>query len=313
MTLVLLEVKNNGFIWIDIAKPTRDEMKKLAERFPFHELNLEDCLSKIQIPKIDRYEDHVFVILNFPTLEKERIPRSSQLASFIGSGYLVTVHQGELKPISEIFEQCIQSNKARQELMGRSAGYLFHSIIDALTDDLLNLVRKIVGNIEDIEDVVFDEQANAAGEISYIRRQITVLRRIAIPLKRTLAEITTKDIRRFSEEDLTLYFDDVNDHIDKVIDTLEESKETIEIYKDTDYLHGTDRSNKILAVLTIVFTLSLPVTVMSSLYGMNVDIPVIEDESLKFLGRYTTFIVIVIGSSAIAVAMALYFHKIRWI
>ena len=313
VTLILLEVKNNGFIWIDIAKPTRDEMKKLAERFPFHELNLEDCLSKIQIPKIDRYEDHIFVILNFPTLEKERIPRSSQLASFIGSGYLVTVHQGELKPISEIFHQCIQSNKARQELMGRSAGYLFHSIIDALTDDLLNLVRKIVGNIEDIEDVVFDEQANAAGEISYIRRQITVLRRIAIPLKRTLAEITTKDIRRFSEEDLTLYFDDVNDHIDKVIDTLEESKETIEIYKDTDYLHGTDRSNKILAILTIVFTLSLPVTVVSSLYGMNVDIPVIEDESLKFLGRYTTFIVIVIGSSAIAVAMALYFHKIRWI
>ena len=313
VTLILLEVKNNGFIWIDIAKPTRDEMKKLAERFPFHELNLEDCLSKIQIPKIDRYEDHVFVILNFPTLEKERIPRTSQLASFIGSGYLVTVHQGELKPISEIFQQCIQSNKARQELMGRSAGYLFHSIIDALTDDLLNLVRKIVGNIEDIEDVVFDEQANAAGEISYIRRQITVLRRIAIPLKRTLAEITTKDIRRFSEEDLTLYFDDVNDHIDKVIDTLEESKETIEIYKDTDYLHGTDRSNKILAILTIVFTLSLPVTIISSLYGMNVDTPAIEDEALKFLGRYTTFIVIVIGSSAGAVAMALYFHKIRWI
>jgi magnesium transporter len=309
----MLEIKNNGFIWIDIAKPTRDEMKKLAERFPFHELNLEDCLSKIQIPKIDRYEDHVFVILNFPTLEKERIPRSSQLAAFIGLDYLITVHQGELKPISEIFQQCLKSDKARQELMGRSAGYLFHSIIDALTDDLLNLVRKIVGNIEDIEDVVFDAHANAAEEISYIRRQITVLRRIAIPLKRTLNVISTKDIRRFSEEDLTLYFDDVNDHIDKVIDTLEESKETIEIYKDTDSLHGTDRSNKILAILTIVFTLSLPITVMSSLYGMNVDIPVIEDESLKFLGRYTTFIVIVIGSSVGAVAMALYFHKIRWI
>src|ERR671922_10526 len=159
LTLIVLEIKNNGFIWIEIDKPTRDQMKKLAERFPFHELNLEDCLSKIQIPKIDRYEDH----------------------------------------------------------------------------------------------------------------------------------------------------------IDKVIDTLEESKETIEIYKDTDYLHGTDRSNKILAILTIVFTLSLPITIMSSLYGMNVDIPAIEDESLKFLGRYTTFILIVIGSSAGAVAMAMYFHKIKWI
>jgi magnesium transporter len=204
------EIKNNGFIWMEIAKPSRDEMKKLADRFPFHELNLEDCISKIQIPKIDRYQDHIFVILNFPTLEKERIPRSSQLAVFIGLGYLVTVHHAELKPISEIFQQCIQSDKARQELMGRSAGYLFHSIIDdALTDDLLNLVRKIVGNIEDIEDVVFDAHADAAEEISYIRRQITVLRRIAIPLKRTLAEITANDICRFSEEDLTLYFDEV--------------------------------------------------------------------------------------------------------
>jgi magnesium transporter len=110
-----------------------------------------------------------------------------------------------------------------------------------------------------------------------------------------------------------MYFDDINDHIDKVIDTLEESKETIEIYKDTDYLHGTDRSNKILAILTIVFTLSLPITIMSSLYGMNVDIPAIEDESLKFLGRYTTFILIVIGSSTGAVAMAMYFHNIKWI
>ncbi|HEX2169973.1 MAG TPA: magnesium transporter CorA family protein, partial [Nitrososphaera sp.] len=276
----MLEVRNNGFIWIDVTKPNRDEMKKISERFPFHELNLEDCLSKIQIPKIDRYEDHAFVILNFPTLEKERIPRSRQLAAFIGSGYLVTVHEEELRPISEIFQQCAQNDKAKQELMGRSAGYLFHSIIDALTDDLLNLVRKIVGNIQDIEDVVFDEQANAASEISYIRRQITVLRRIAIPLKRTVNEIASKDIRKFSEEDLTLYFDDVNDHIDKVIDTLEESKETIEIYKDTDYLHGTDRSNKILAILTIIFTLSMPVTIMSSLYGMNVDIPTIEDASL---------------------------------
>jgi magnesium transporter len=309
----VLEIKNNGFIWIDIAKPTRDEMKKLAEKFPFHELNLEDCLSKIQIPKIDRYEDHIFVILNFPVLEKERIPRSSQLAVFIGSGYLVSIHQDELKPIAEIFQQCAQSDTARQELMGMSAGYLFHSIIDALTDDLLNLVRKIVGNLEDIEDIVFDEQANAAGEISYIRRQITALRRIAIPLKRTLNEITAKDIRRFSEEDLTLYFDDVNDHIDKVIDTLEESRETIEIYKDTDFLHGTYRSNKILAILTIIFTLSIPVTIIGSLYGMNVEVPALEDESFKFLGRYTTFIVIVISSCSVAAGMALYFHKIKWI
>lgn len=307
---MMQEVANNGFVWIDVGKPSREDIIKLGQKYPFHELNLEDCLSKIQIPKIDRYEDHVFVILHFPIIEDERVPRSSQLAAFMGSDYLVTVHQGDLKPLVEMFEQCMQSDKARQELMGRSAGYLFHSITDALTDDLLNLVRKIVGNIDDIEDVVFDEKASAAREISYIRRQITSLRRITVPLRRTLTELTAKDIQRFSEEDLTLYFDDVKDHVDKAIETLEESKESIEIYKDTDFMHGTDKSNKILAMLTIIFTLSMPVTIMSSLYGMNVDIP---GDSLTFLGRYTTFILIVGGSTAVAVVMLMYFRKIKWV
>jgi magnesium transporter len=310
---LLEEITNNGFTWID-GSPDRALMKQLGDRFTFHELNLEDCLSKIQIPKIDRYDDHIFVILHFPVIERERIPKSSQLAVFIGNNYLVTVHQKELRPVAEIFQQCRQSEKSRQELMGKSAGYLFHSIVDALTDDMLNIVKKIVGNIDDIEDVVFDEKTDAAKEISYIRREITSLRRIAIPLRRTLTEVAAKDIEHFSEEDFTLYFDDVNDHIDKAIETLDESKETIEIFKDTDFTHGTDKSNKILAMLTIIFTLSMPVSILSSLYGMNVDIPIFEEsDSAKFLGRYTTFIIIVAGSAAAALGMFAYFHRIRWV
>ncbi|MCI0564687.1 MAG: magnesium transporter CorA family protein [Nitrososphaera sp.] len=311
---MLQQVLNDGFRWIDVRRPTREEMNQIGQEFRFHELNLDDSLSKIQIPKIDRYDDHVFIILHFPTAEQEKLPKSAQLATFIGNNYMVTIHQGDLKSVVDRFDQCKQNDNARQEFMGKSAGYLFHSIVDALTDDLLDLVRKIIGNIEDIEDVVFDETVDAAKEISYLRRQIMVLRRIAVPLRRTLTEITMKDLRRFSDEDLTAYFDDVNDHIDKAIETLEESKETIEIYKDTDFMHGTDRANKILAILTIVFTLSIPATILSSLYGMNVELPLLpEGDSSASLGRYTTFITIVVGSIAAAAAMLLYFHKIRWI
>jgi magnesium transporter len=307
---VLQELSNDGFVWVDIGKPSKADMTELGRRFNFHPLNLEDCLDKIQIPKIDRYSDHIFVVLHFPIAERERIPRSTQLAAFMGSGYLVTVHQDDLKPLVDVLDQCLRDTNARQELMGKSAGYLFHSIVDALTDDLLNVVRRVVGNIDDIEDVVFDEKTTAAKEISYIRRQVTSLRRIAIPLRRTLTEITSKDIQRFSEENLTDYFDDVKDHIDKAIDTIEESKETIEIYKDTDNMHGTDKSNKILAVLTIIFTLSMPASLMSSLYGMNVELPILDPSAL---GGYSTFIVIASASSALALGMVLYFRKIGWI
>jgi magnesium transporter len=82
----------------------------LARRNPsFNSLNLEDCLSKIQIPKLDRHQDHIFIILYFPIAEKEKdedVYRISQLSICLGRNYLVTVHQGNLNPIVEMFRQC---------------------------------------------------------------------------------------------------------------------------------------------------------------------------------------------------------------
>ena len=149
--------------------------------------------------------------------------------------------------------------------MGRSSGFLLHSIIDALVDDLFHILVKIVGNLRDLEDDVFNEQLAIAKEISLLRREITLLRRIVFPLKRIMAYLTNI-IQKSSEEDLTLYYDDVRDHIDEIIEVLGESQETIEIYKDTDFMLSTEKTNKILAVLTIIFTLSIPVALVGALW-----------------------------------------------
>jgi len=225
--LGLESITNKRLTWVDIRKPTREKMKILEETYLFHELNIEDSLSKIQIPKIDRYEDHIFVILHFPSIDKnESIPRTTHLAIFAGFDYLVTVQQGELKPLTEMFELCKISEIQRGSFMGTTSGYLLHRIIDLLVDDLLHILMKLKGNLDDIEDVVFDDKHTAPKEISLLRREITTLRRVVIPLKRIVMDLS-KEIQKFSTEDLTLYFDDVKDHIDKVIEVLEESKETI--------------------------------------------------------------------------------------
>ena len=311
--LGLESITNKSLTWIDIQKPTRDKMSTLEQLYPFHELNIEDCLSKIQIPKIDRYEDHIFVILHFPTLDKEKsIPRTTQLAIFAGFDYLVTVQQGELKPLTEMFQICKVNEKQRDSFMGTSSGYLLRSIIDLLVDDLLHILMKLEGNLDDIEDVVFDEKVAVAKEISLLRREITTLRRVVIPLKRIILDLS-KDIQKFSEEDLTLYFDDVKDHIDKVIEVLEESKETIEIFKDTDFMLSTEKSNKILAVLTILFTLSIPATVVAAIYGMNVNLPGgIETGPATFFGPFTSFTLLVIAAILPAVIMIWYFKRQGW-
>ena len=311
--LGLESITNKSLTWIDIQKPTRDKMSILEQLYPFHELNIEDCLSKIQIPKIDRYEDHIFVILHFPTLDKEKsIPRTTQLAIFAGFDYLITVQQGELKPLTEMFQICKVNEKQRESFMGTSSGYLLHSIIDLLVDDLLHILMKLEGNLDDIEEVVFDEKVAVAKEISLLRREITTLRRVVIPLKRIILDLS-KDIQKFSEEDLTLYFDDVKDHIDKVIEVLEESKETIEIFKDTDFMLSTEKSNKILAVLTILFTLSIPATVVAAIYGMNVNLPGgIETGPATFFGPFTSFTLLVIAAILPAVIMIWYFKRQGW-
>jgi magnesium transporter len=307
-------ISNNGFLWTDIQKPTNENTSLLAKNYNFHELNVEDCLSKIQIPKVDRYEDHVFIILHVPTTgEKEKtLPTFSQLSIFAGRNYLVTIHHGDLKPLDDIFQLCKQSDEQRQALMGKSPGYLLHSIIDALVDDLLHLLKKIIGNLDDLEESVFSDRKSDVKTISLLRREITSLRRMVVRLRRTMSEVT-KDIQKFAEEDLTPYFADVEDHIEKIFEELEESKEIVDIYKDTDFMLSTEKSNKILAILTIIFTLSIPTSTIATFYGMNINLPGSIAHPWTFLGEYTTMMLILLASIISGLYMLWYFSHLGWI
>ncbi len=313
----LEKVHNDNILWVNIEKPTREKMDIIAHRFALHELNIEDCLSKNQLPKIDRYDDHIFIILQFPTTQKEKTSqRFSQLSLFVGRNFLITINQGDLKPLVELFQACKSDDlKVKQNIMGNSTGYLLHSILDSLVDDLLHILMKIIGNIDDIEDAVFDDKVAVVKEITTLRREITTLRRVMLPLKRIMVEITSRDVKKFSsnaeEEDLISYFDDVNDHIFKVLEALEESKETIEIYKDTDFMLSTEKTNKILGFLTILFTFSIPITVIGTFFGMNVRIP-FSTNSSNITSDYIPMIIILIVSIGSVIIMVWLFKKLGW-
>ncbi|MEK0338771.1 MAG: magnesium transporter CorA family protein [Nitrosopumilus sp.] len=311
-------IQGKKFVWINLQNPDRKEVEKLAEKYNFNTLNIEDCMTKFELPKLDSYEEHFFVILHFPPLaQKIGISKNSQLSIFLGKDFIVTVNQGDLKPLVELVEICkTDSDQQRKErLLGKSSGVLLHEIIDVLVDDLLHTSRKIIANLDEMEDRVFDEKKPVARSIALLRREINRLRRIANPLKKFVLEIA-KNIERFSEredEELMLFFDDIIDHIDKVIETLEESRETMEIYKDTDFVLSTEKTNKVLAVLTIIFTLAIPSTVIGTFYGMNVNLPGgIGDNSMIF-GPFTTLIIIIVASAIPAILMFAYFKKLGWI
>jgi len=311
-------MQGEKFVWINLQNPDRKEVEKLAQKYNFNALNIEDCMTKFELPKLDSYEDHFFVILHFPPLaQKIGISKNSQLSIFLGKDFIVTVNQGDLKPLVELVEICkTNSDPQRKErLLGKSSGVLLHEIIDVLVDDLLHTSRKIIANLDEMEDRVFDEKKPVARSIALLRREINRLRRIANPLKKFVLEIA-KNIKRFSEredQELTLFFDDIIDHIDKVIETLEESRETMEIYKDTDFVLSTEKTNKVLAVLTIIFTLAIPSTVIGTFYGMNVNLPGGVGDNSMIFGPFTTLIIIIIASAIPAIMMFAYFKKLGWI
>lgn len=311
-------IQGNEFAWIDLQNPDREDVEKLAAKYNFNELNIEDCMTKFELPKLDSYDDHFFVILHFPPLaQKIGISKNSQLSIFIGKDFLVTVHQGDLKPLVELVDTCKSDldQEMKSRLLGESSGDLLHEIIDALVDDLLHTSRKIIANLDEMEDNVFDESKPVARSIALLRREINRLRRISVPLKKFVLEIA-KNVKRFSDnsdDELSLYFDDVIDHIDKVIETLEESRETMEIYKDTDFVLSNEKTNKVLAVLTMIFTLAIPSTVIGTFYGMNVNLPGGIGDNVMIVGPFTTFIVIILASVIPAIIMFAYFKKLGWI
>jgi len=305
-------MEGDKFTWIDLQNPDRKIVEDLARDYNLNSLNVEDCLTKFELPKLDTYAEHVFLILHFPPLaSKQVMPKYSQLSIFMGKDFLITVHQGDLAPLVELVNVCNNETdiERKKRLLGKSTGVLLHEIIDTLVDDLLHTLRKIIANLDDIEEVVFDDKKSVARKISVLRREITMLRRIVNPLKRIVLE-TAKQVPRFSAtEDLTLYFDDVIDHVDKVIDTLEESRETMEIYKDTDFMLSTEKTNKVLGILTIIFTLAIPATVIGTFYGMNVNLPGGGEDA----GSYTSFIIIILASIIPAGLMFTYFKRLGWL
>jgi magnesium transporter len=303
-------ITNGKIKWTDILDPTAIEMAMLAREYHFHPLDLEDSLSPRQLTKVEDHGDHIFISLHFPEEVDKGMIVSREVSMFMGKDYLVTIHPSSLKSVSALFQSCRDDEKERDALM-KSSAYLGYKIIDGLVDGLFSILDDVQLSLDSIEAVVFDEVKSTAGAINSARRQIAVLRRIVYPLGLYLPDLVKT--QKFSDEDLSLYFSDIRHEVAKASGTIEEMKELVEIYKDTDFVTSSNRTNTVLSILTIIFTLTIPATVISSIYGMNIPLPGgAVTGPLGFLGIYTSAIFIFLVMLIPAVVMVLYFRRVGW-
>jgi magnesium transporter len=298
--------------WTDVTNPTLADVERLGKKYPFHPLNLEDCLSKRQLTKVEDHGAYVFILMHFPTLGKERIVVQNQLSIFLGKGFVVSLHGADLSLLSEMAKAAEKDESLRADIM-KSPAHLAYRIVDKLVDGIFPLLDRIRKELDAIEDEVFDGRVSSAGSINRLRREIADLRRIIFPLRRLVADLAAK-ASKFTDDNLDLYFSDLKDHIEKAWETLEETKETIEIYKDSDFILSTEKTNKVLSILTIIFTLSIPATVVASVYGMNIPLPWGNGEGPPTaFGPFTSFVVLLLVMAVPAAMMAWYFKRSGWL
>jgi len=292
--------------WVNIESPSKEETDYLAVNYPFHPLDLDDCLSRIQRPKIDRYEEYLFLVFHFPVFSPAaRVTTPSQVSVFIGPNYLITLHKGDLKPLVNLFNQCQSDDAIRQEHFAQGSGYLLYRIIDRMVDYCFPILNKIGENIEAVEDSIFAVRAwGTVREISTLRRDVISFRRIIWPMRAVIGGIEPK-IRRFSRMDMEVYFGDTVEHLDKIWDALDEYKEIIEGLNDTYDSLATNRTNEVMRMLTVIATILLPLTVIASIFGMNVPLP-FQDS------HYSLIIVFFIWAIVVA-GMLYFFRRHHWI
>jgi magnesium transporter len=300
---------NGSLKWTDITDPTASDMASLGRDYGFHPLDLQECLSG-KVTKVEDHGDHVFLLLHFPKEDAHGLVIPNRASLFLGKDYLVTLHPCEFGSILQLLEACRDDEKKRSSFM-ESSPYLAYRVIDGLIDAIFSILDEVQGNLDDIEAVVFDEKKSQAVPINHARRQIAVLGRIVFPLRLYLPDLSKA--QRFSKEDLSIYFSDLNHKIGLSSGTVDEMKEMLEIYKDTDFVTSSNRTNNVLSVLTILFTLTIPASVLSSMYGMNIPLPGgLVTGPLDFAGPYSSFLVIVILMMIPAFVMIWYFRRAGW-
>src|SRR5688500_15386586 len=217
----------------------------------------------------------------------------------------MTPPNAPLHPVEYLFERCRASEETRDQLMSKGPGLLLYKIVDDSFDYCFPMLRKMGNKLDRIEDEIFEGAAeDVVRDISNAKQEIINFRKIIRPQRSVLRDLE-RNKQRYLAEDLDIYFDDIVDASERIWDMLENYKEVVEALEVTTESLITHRVNGILRVLTAFSVIILPLTLIASLWGMNVGVPGEGDP--------TTCWVIVATCVGLLGSMLFYFRKRRWL
>ena len=290
-------------LWVDLTAPTEDEFRLLSEVFGFHPLSVEDARSALQYPKVEPYPGYLYLVLHGIDLTKGRAQFATRdVDFFLGRNYLVSVHDGQSRSIGRLRELCDR----HERILSEGAVGLLHRIVDTMVDHYRPAIEGFEERLNRLEDTAFGGHEQIVRQIIKLKRELGVLRRIIIPQRDVVGRLARREFAAISDE-MAYRFRDVHDQMMRYADEAMLFQERVTGIYEINLSTVSNRLNSVMKVLTVMSTIFLPLTVLTGMWGMNIDLPLFPG------GRVAQFWWITAIMVAIIAAMLGLFRRNRWI
>ena len=288
--------------WHHITNPTVEDMDFLKNNFQFHPLDIEDCYSFVQRPKIDEYDDYYFLVLHVPLLDtRSNLIRPEETKIFWGHDFLITVGNSHyvVQDLFNLTKMDPEEMEEDEHIGGTSDGILYN-VLNRMLKETFLLVERLGTQLDAINRDLISRKSEATIEhISVFRKNIIQLNTMFKPQIKLFNQFENGEIKGYVE-DMEDYWGNILDFYQKMWDMVDDYGELVEGLSRTFDSLQANRTNEIMRVLTIISTIVLPLTFFTGLYGMNVGLP-FADKIWAFWG--------LIGVCVLTIILLLFFFK----
>ena len=302
-SLMLLKEKE-GVIWVQVDGVHQpDKIAAIGEAFSLHSLTLEDILNTGQRPKMEEFEDYLFLIGKILTFEDATgMVREKHFCIVLMQHLVLSFHESGANIFGAV-EQRIR--KAAGKIRKKTADYLAYALFDSMVDNYFLVLEAIGAQIEEVEDEILETPSRDSLErLHLLKRELTILRKSVWPVREVTNSLVRSDVY-FVQEDSLKYFMDIYDHTLQIIETIEAFRDVTSSLYDMYLSSVSHRMNQVMKVLTVIATIFIPLTFIVGIYGMNFRY---MPELTWHWGYFTTLAIMAI----LGIGMALYFKKKDW-
>jgi len=259
--------RDDQFVWLGLYEPEQDVLRQVQKQFGLHDLAIEDAYNAHQRPKLELYEDSLFVVLRTAHMSTSaRHLEFGETHIFLGRNYLVTVRHGSLRSHIGVRQRC----ESTPHLLSKGPGYVRYALMDFVVDQYLPVVQQIEEEVEDLEDLIFgmSDTGDATSRIYQLKRELLSLRRAVTPLVEVCNRLMRFDLPHIPE-DTRVYFRDVYDHIVRLNETIDAQRELLTTALEAHLSLMSHAQNEHMKRITAWAAMIAVPTMIAGIYGMN--------------------------------------------